>query len=53
VEAFGRYTQIQRLDRAGLAGIRDTVNRLATVEGLTAHRHAIEVRFARDGKTSR
>lgn len=45
VEAFGRYTQIQRIDREGLAGIRDTVGRLATAEGLTAHRHAIEVRF--------
>lgn len=53
VEAFGRYTQIQRLGEAGLAGIRDAVSRLATVEGLTAHRHAVEVRFARGGETSR
>jgi histidinol dehydrogenase len=45
VEAFGRYTQVQRLDREGLAAIRETVGRLATAEGLTAHRHAIEVRF--------
>jgi histidinol dehydrogenase len=45
VEAFGRYTQIQRIDAEGLAGIRETVGRLASVEGLTAHRHAIEVRF--------
>jgi histidinol dehydrogenase len=29
----------------GLAGIRSTVARLATVEGLTAHRNAIETRF--------
>jgi histidinol dehydrogenase len=47
VEAFGRYTQIQRVDATGLAGIRDIVARLATAEGLTAHRHAIEVRFER------
>jgi histidinol dehydrogenase len=45
VEAFGRFTQIQRIDAEGLAGIRETVGRLASVEGLTAHRHAIEVRF--------
>ena len=45
VEAFGRYTQIQRIDRGGLNGIRETVGRLATAEGLTAHRHAIDVRF--------
>jgi histidinol dehydrogenase len=46
VEAFGRYTQIQRLDERGLAEIRETVGRLASAEGLTAHRHAVEVRFA-------
>ena len=46
VEAFGRFTQIQRVDEAGLSLIRDTVERLATAEGLTAHRHAVEVRFA-------
>ena len=54
VEAFGRYTQIQRVDERGLATIRETVGRLAAVEGLTAHRNAIEARFpdrapARDG----
>jgi histidinol dehydrogenase len=48
VEAFGRYTQIQRVDEQGLASIRETVGRLATAEGLTAHRNAVEVRF-RDG----
>jgi histidinol dehydrogenase len=45
VEAFGRWTQIQRVDERGLAAIRETVGRLATAEGLTAHRNAIEVRF--------
>jgi histidinol dehydrogenase len=45
VEAFGRYTQIQRLTAEGLAGIRATVGRLATAEGLTAHRNAVEARF--------
>ena len=46
IEAFGRYTQIQRLDEGGLAAIRSTIGRLASAEGLTAHRHAVEVRFA-------
>jgi histidinol dehydrogenase len=45
VEAFGRFTQIQRVDERGLRAIRATVGRLATAEGLTAHRHAIEARF--------
>jgi histidinol dehydrogenase len=50
VEAFGRWTQIQRVDERGLAAIRETVGRLATAEGLTAHGNAIEARF-RDGST--
>jgi histidinol dehydrogenase len=45
VEAFGRYTQIQRIDERGLTAIRATVGRLATAEGLTAHRNAVETRF--------
>jgi histidinol dehydrogenase len=45
VEAFGRYTQIQRIDERGLGAIRSTVGRLASAEGLTAHRNAVEVRF--------
>ena len=45
VEAFGRYTQIQRVDETGLTAIRATVGRLATAEGLTAHRNAVETRF--------
>ena len=45
VEAFGRFTQVQRVGERGLATIRTTVERLATVEGLTAHRNAVEARF--------
>ena len=45
VEMFGRWTQIQRVDEDGLTAIRETVGRLATAEGLTAHRNAVEARF--------
>jgi histidinol dehydrogenase len=45
VEAYGRWTQVQRIDEAGLAAIRETVGRLATAEGFGAHRNAIEARF--------
>jgi histidinol dehydrogenase len=45
VEAYGRYSQVQRIDRDGLAAIADTVRTLATAEGLTAHRNAVETRF--------
>ena len=48
VEAFGRYSQVQRVDRTGLASIRETVGRLAGAEGLTAHRNAVEARFRGD-----
>ena len=46
VEAYGKYTQVQRVTRQGLASIRETVSALAEVEGLMAHRDAIESRFS-------
>ena len=45
VEAYGRYSQVQRIDRDGLASLADTVRALATAEGLTAHRNAVDARF--------
>jgi len=45
VEAYGKYTQIQRLTHDGLASIRATVTTLAEAEGLSAHRNAVESRF--------
>lgn len=47
VEQYGRYLQIQRLSKAGLAALRPTIGALAAAEGLEAHRAAVEVRFAR------
>ncbi|HSL32120.1 MAG TPA: histidinol dehydrogenase [Candidatus Limnocylindrales bacterium] len=49
VEAYGRYSQVQRLDRDGLLAIGDTIRTLATAEGLTAHRNAVDVRFRAEG----
>jgi histidinol dehydrogenase len=45
VEAFGKYIQVQRIDRAGLASIREAVGAVASAEGLLAHRAAVEIRF--------
>jgi histidinol dehydrogenase len=45
VESFGKFVQVQRITRDGLAGIRDAVAAVATAEGLIAHRQAVEVRF--------
>jgi len=46
VETFGKFSQIQRIDREGLAHIRETIATLAEAEGLLAHRDAVEIRFA-------
>ena len=45
VEAFGKFIQVQRIDREGLAGIRETIATLAEAEGLLAHRDAVDIRF--------
>ena len=45
VESFGRWMQVQRLTKAGLASIRDSVSVVADAEGLTAHRRAVDIRF--------
>ncbi len=45
VEAFGKFIQVQRIDRDGLASIRETIATLAETEGLLAHRDAVEIRF--------
>ncbi len=45
VETYGKFIQVQRITREGLASIRDTVGTLAEAEGLTAHRDAVEIRF--------
>ena len=43
---FGRWMQVQRVTREGLAGIRrDRGAAVAEAEGLTAHRRAVEIRF--------
>ena len=50
VETYGKFTQVQRVTRAGLAGIRETVGALAEAEGLLAHRDAVEIRFGGDDR---
>lgn len=45
VEAYGKFTQVQRISREGLAGLAQTVATLAEVEGLLAHRDAVTRRF--------
>ncbi len=52
VEAYGKFTQIQRVTRDGLQAIRETIATLAEAEGLLAHRDAVEIRFATGPSTA-
>lgn len=45
VDAYGKFVQVQRITRDGLAGIAETVTTLAECEGLLAHRDAVTRRF--------
>jgi histidinol dehydrogenase len=45
VEQFGKFVQVQRVTRDGLAALRATIGTLASAEGLDAHREAVEIRF--------
>jgi len=49
VESFGRWMQVQRVTRDGLAAITPAVAAVAEAEGLSAHRRAVEIRF--EGET--
>jgi len=51
VETFGKFSQVQRIDRHGLALIRETIGTLAGAEGLLAHRDAVEIRFEEEPAT--
>ena len=51
VETYGKFSQVQRIDREGLASIRETIGTLAEAEGLLAHRDAVEIRFEEDPAT--
>ena len=45
VETFGKFNQVQRITREGLATLRPAIRTLAEAEGLLAHRDAVEIRF--------
>jgi histidinol dehydrogenase len=47
VETFGRWTEVQRLTPAGVAGIAPTVAAIAAAEGLTAHGASVVARAER------
>jgi len=51
-EAFGKFVQVQRIDRDGLAADRDAVGVVARAEGLEAHARLVEIRFRDVGAAS-
>ena len=48
-EDYGKFVQVQRITRDGLASIRDAVESIAEAEGLIAHKRAVELRFEDEG----
>ena len=52
VETFGKFNQVQRITREGLATLRPAIRALAEAEGLLAHRDAVETRFDDVASTS-
>jgi len=44
-ESYGKFIQVQRITRDGLATIRDAVEAVAEAEALMAHKRAVELRF--------
>jgi len=44
-EIYGKFIQVQRITRDGLANIRDAVEAISEAEGLIAHKRAVELRF--------
>ncbi len=48
---FVKSISVQRLSRSGLSGLRRTIVTLAEAEGLTAHAHSVNTRFADDPST--
>ncbi len=45
VESFGKKMQIQKVSKAGIEKLKDTVEVLAAREGLDAHKNAVSIRF--------
>ncbi|MBI5452104.1 histidinol dehydrogenase, partial [Candidatus Gottesmanbacteria bacterium] len=48
VEAYGKWMQIQKCTKTGLLSIRNTIETIAEVEQLPAHKNATSIRFTRE-----
>lgn len=45
VDAYGKWMQVQRCSKQGLKSIRTTIEKIAEVENLPAHKNATSIRF--------
>jgi len=45
VDAYGKWMQIQKCTQKGLQKIKNTIEELATTEGLPAHKNSTSIRF--------
>lgn len=45
VEAFGKWMQIQKCTKDGLLKIKETIETIAEIEGLPAHKNSVTIRF--------
>lgn len=45
VDAFGKWMQVQKCTRDGLLKIKETIENIAEVEQLPAHRNSVSIRF--------
>lgn len=46
VDTFGKMIQLQSVSKKGIANLKETVETLATAEGLDAHGNAVTIRFS-------
>ncbi|MCL4339126.1 histidinol dehydrogenase, partial [Patescibacteria group bacterium] len=45
VEAYGKWMQLQECTKEGLANIKETIETVATIEKLPAHKYSTSIRF--------
>lgn len=45
VDAYGKWMQVQKCSKEGLLQIKETIETMATVEQLPAHRNSVSIRF--------
>ena len=47
VDAYGKWMQVQKCTKEGLAQIKDTIETIAEIEQLPAHKNSASVRFSK------